>query len=581
MNKRLLSTLMLTLLILSTFTACGSTPASGNDTKNMADTVIIGTICTVDGQDNVVSALAVKDGVYIYVGDEENVQPFIGDTTEVIVLEKGMAMPSFSDGHAHGSLAGFENLYEVDMYACKTVEEMQDAVRVFIEKNPDIKYVTGTGWMNGYFPPTGPTAALLDEVNIDIPIAIISGDHHSVWANSKAMEIANVTAKTPDVEAGVIVRDKNGNPTGCFREKANSLITSNIPNYSVEQCKAAVLAYQKDMVAVGITAYYDPFAAYEKGSDDLNLLKAYEELGKSGDMLIRTFGGYGISANRNPLEEVDKAAKLMKDTASDNFSITSIKSTLDGVVEGRTALLLEDYADEPGFRGEQKWSQDLLNQVCAKADKLGMQLHLHTIGDGATRMGVDAVEFVTKENGPQDRRSILTHLQLADPADAKRMGELNIVASVNFDWHFKEDAYFYELEMPFLGEARANSEYPAKLFFDSGCVVSAASDYPVGLPASPLTQIEIGMTRCNPITNDPATCLNPSQKATLMQMIRSVTINEAYQNFQEEIYGSIEVGKSADLVVLDQNILEIDPFQISDTKVLKTFLRGEVIFSAE
>jgi len=310
------------------------------------------------------------------------------------------------------------------------------------------------------------------------------------------------------------------------------------------------------------------------------LLQAYKELDEEGDLLIRAYGGYMILAGENALEEVDACKEVIEENAGGDFTVNSIKILADGVVEGKTAYLLEDYADTPGYKGEPLWQQDQLNEMFAKADSIGITVHSHAIGDAAVRMVIDACEYANTQNGDKGNRHAITHLQVVEPSDIVRMAELKMIASVDTYWFCKEPGYFYELEMPYLGEEKANREYPMKSFFDAGITVATASDFPVTVPSMPLAAIQTGVTRCDRF-GDPTTLQNPAERVSVEQMIESCTINVAYQLFEEELYGSIEMGKSADLIILDQNILEIDPLKIGSTEVLRTLLKGETIFKAE
>ncbi|MDD2215952.1 MAG: amidohydrolase [Eubacteriales bacterium] len=561
--------LLVCLALVFTFTGCDSVPDSDS-----ADTVIIGNIYTANCEEDTVSALAIKDGVYVYVGDEEGVQEYIGDETEVITLEEGMAMPSFTDGHVHGSMGGVSSLFEVNLYEATTVEEYIDMIGDFIKTHPDLTFIRGGGWYNGYFPNGLPTAEMLDVIDTDLPIALSPMDCHSYWVNSKAMELMGVDANTPDIQGGVIERDSKGNPVGCFRENAMELVSSIIPEYSVEEYKAGILAWQDEAMSYGITTYWDP------SIDNSNVLQAYKELEEEGNLKIRVYGGYPINCGEDALDEVDKCKTLIEETAGGNFSINAIKIFNDGVVEGKTGYLLEDYADTPGFRSEPLWDQDSLNQLFVKADSLGITIHTHAIVDGANRMIVDACEYAYKQHGDKGNRHAITHLQLMHPQDIARMAQLNMIASVQPYWQYKEEGLFYEIEIPYLGEERANSTYPMKSFFDSGVVVSSSSDYPVSQPPKPLKAIQIGTTRCS-VSGDPDTIKNPDERVTVKQMISSFTINGAYQLFSEDIFGSVEVGKSADLIILDKNILEIDPVKIGSVDVVRTLLEGETIYKAD
>lgn len=573
MKRRIFSLVLVLVLLVTVATGCG-----GGDSKEVADTVVLGNIYTVDEEGTTVEAAAIKDGVFCYVGDEEGVQSFIGDKTEVIKLDKGMAMPAFFEGHGHGHEGGVGKLYEVALYDGVSVDDYSKSITAFVKENPDIKFLTGGGWLNGYCPTGGPTKDVLDKISNDIPIVLDSGDHHSLWVNSKAMELAGITAETPDVPGGVIERDPvTKEPTGTFRETARTLLDGVIPDYTVEQYKEGIMAYQDEATQYGIASYFEPMVNLSGGP---NLLQAYNELDADNKLKMQVFGGYQLMPDKEPLTELDKVVSLKEEAKGGKFEITAVKILIDGVVEGETAYLLEDYASKPGFKGEPLWPQDILEEVCVKADKLGIQLHTHAIGDAAVKMTLDAYEVAAEENGTVENRHAITHLQIVAPEDIQRMADLKVVASTNPYWFCKEPAYFYELEVPFLGEDRANNQYPMKSFFDAGVVVSAASDYPVTMPAMPLDAIQKGITRCS-LDGDQATLQNPNERVTMEQMIKSMTINGAYENFAEDRIGSVAVGKSADLVILDQNLLDIDPFDIVKTNIVKTIAQGVVVYDGK
>lgn len=542
-----------------------------------ADTVVIGSVYTVDKNHSIAQALVVKDGRIVYVGDEKGAEPFIGKTTEVIEAGEGIVMPSFTDGHAHGHEGGVGFLFEADLYGLESIDEYLSAVEEFIADHPEMDFIRGQGWRNGYFENGTPTADILDRIDTNLPIALISEDHHSYWLNSKALELLEPHKDIIDVDGGVVERDENGNLVGTFREDANAYVEAILPKYSVDEYKEGILFYQEWMVEYGITAYWEPMVNLDGGS---NLVKAYKELDKSGELLTRVYGGWMIVDEPGYLDEVDVAKKLINETKGGNFQVDAIKILVDGVVEGGTAYLLEDYANKPGFRSAPLWDQNRLNKLFEKADANGITIHTHAIGDAAIKMTVDAAEYAYKKNGHMGNRHAITHLQVVDPVDIKRMADLKMVASVNTYWFCKEPGYFYELEVPFLGEERANREYPLKSFFNHGVIAAGASDFPVTIPPDPLIGIQTGVTRMNPEGN-PSTLQNPTERATLKEMIDAYTINCAYQLFQENEFGSLEVGKSADFIILEKNILKIDPTLIGEVEVLRTFLKGKTIFKTK
>jgi hypothetical protein len=258
------------------------------------------------------------------------------------------------------------------------------------------------------------------------------------------------------------------------------------------------------------------------------------------------------------------------------FRISGAKVFVDGVVEGGTAYLHEPYAHKPDFRGEPLWEQGQLNALCQAADRKNLQIHIHAIGDAAIRMSLDALAYARQQNGQRDSRHLITHLQVVDYADIPRFAELDVVGVPQPFWHVKGE-YFWGLEAKYLGRERAEKEYPMKSFLDAGVTLASASDYPVQVPSPPLVGIMLGVLRCIPGDPDPNEILGPHERMSLADMITSFTINGAYANFMEDETGSIEVGKKADLVVLERNLFDISTEEIGDVKVLMTLFEGKAV----
>jgi predicted amidohydrolase YtcJ len=260
------------------------------------------------------------------------------------------------------------------------------------------------------------------------------------------------------------------------------------------------------------------------------------------------------------------------------FQTPAAKIFVDGVVEGGTAYLLDPYAHKPEFCGEPIWGPEKLNQVCTVLDKVGLQIHLHVIGDAAARITLDALEQAQATNGKRDARHLVTHLQLVAPEDIPRFAQLGIIGLPQPFW-FKIDDYYTELALPYLGKERADKQYPMQSFIDAGVVMASSSDFPVTIPFDPLIAIQTGITRSS--TRDAAQgVLWVEERATLAAMIESYTLSGAYANFLEKETGSIEVGKQADLIILDRNLFEIPTDEISKVKVLMTLVAGQEVFRA-
>jgi hypothetical protein len=526
-----------------------------------------GFINTADLRNVRADALAIKDGKFVYVGTNDGVKSYESKATRIIDLDGRMVLPGFIDSHSHPT-GMVKQLFAVSLYGLGSIQAYQKAVVDFAKAHPSAKAIRGSGWSNPLFPKTGPDRKMLDVIIKDIPVALSSEDGHSTWVNSKTLELAGITRKTPNPPGGVIERDPmTGEPNGTLREKAAGLATKIFPAYSVEELAKGLEAYQEMALSLGITTAHE--SSVGAGGSDI---QAYKLLEKEGRLRMR----FRASLHVDPGEGLEQIGSLVAEREKNKgplFQTNAAKIFIDGVVEGGTAYLKEPYLHKPGYRGEFLWKADALDKMCAELDRLGFQLHFHAIGDAAVAETLDAFAYAAGTNGKRDARPIITHLQLVSPQDILRFRQLSVVAVTQPYWFMKDD-YYYLIQVPYLGQERADREYPMESFYKEGVVVASSSDYPVTIPCNPLQAIQIGMTRSRPDTKDPKEVLWPEEKATLDQMIAGFTWNGAYANFLERVTGSIEVGKSADLVVLDGNLFDIPASEIGKIEVRLTFFEG-------
>jgi len=542
-----------------------------------ADLVVTnGTLYTVDAGRSVAQAMAVKDGVIVYVGDGAGAQAWIGSGTRVLDLKGRLVLPGLVDSHAHAPDA-VSAIYEVSLYGMGTVDEIKQAIADFLVADPNLTALRGAGWINAVFGPRGPTRDILDAIAPDIPVVLSSEDYHSVWVNSKVLDMAGITAATADPAGGIIERAADGSPSGTLRESAAELVAGVIPDYTVEQYVEGLRSLQQMAHSYGITTVYVP-------SSDETTRQALHTLEASGEMSVR-FPTAIVVDPEGDLSVVDRLGQIRDQEKGGNYWIAGAKIFMDGVLEGGTAYLEEPYLYKPGDRGELLWDPQKYNQMCAALDKAGFAIHVHSIGDAATRLTLDGFAYARQQNGERDARPAVTHLQLVNPADIARFAALKVVAVPQPYW-FVVDAY-YTQAVEYVGQERADRQYPMKTFFDQGVVVASASDYPVTVPPDPMLAIELGVTRTVPqgseIYADPnfAQALVPSEDVTVKQMIDSFTISGAYAAFLESMLGSLEVGKRADFIVLDQDILHIAPTDIHKTTVLLTFFEGREVYRSQ
>ena len=528
-----------------------------------------GSIYTVHQDQPWAEAIVIRDGLIEYVGSNEGADPYINPDTLIIDLERKMVLPGFVDAHSHASHA-MDLVGNISLYSGENLADYLQSIAEFIEKNPDRNFYRGSGWADTFFTSLGPDKKSLDDILPDRPIALISYDGHSMWVNSTTLEQAGLNRKTKDPDGGRIERDPDsGEPSGTLRETAFKLIEDVIPDHSLEERKNALMEYQKMAAKAGITLTHDPML-------DTESVTAYNELAREGNLKMRFRGSITLEADQDIKTQVDLVQVEIAKNAHPYFQTLSAKIFVDGVIEGGTAYLLEPYAHRPDFRGEPIWGPELLKDVCALLDREKIQIHLHVIGDGAARITLDAIEHAKNKNGKRDSRHSVTHLHLVDQADIPRFKDLDIIGLPQPFW-FKVDDYYDELALPYLGQERADRQYPMQSLIDSGVVMASSSDFPVTIPFDPLIAIQTGVTRKS-IHKTENRVLWPEESSSLDDLIRSFTYNGAYANFLEEEVGSLEIGKKADLIVLDQNLFDIPAEKIAEVEVLLTMIEGVIVY---
>ena len=539
-----------------------------------AEKVIFGNIYTVDKKQPKAQAAAIAGGKFVYVGDETGVKEYIGPGTEVLRQEGGIILPGFGEGHGHIAPGATETLFTVHLNLYGSLEEHQKTISEFANRHPELEVIQGAGFM----PSDELTADMLEGLT-DRPIVLADIGHHSYWVNHAAMDRLGIDKNTPDVSDGIIVRDKEGNPTGCFREGAMDLLKP-LTVFSVEQYKEAVLYFQKEYLAHGETLILDPIINWD--STD-NAAEACHQLDMEGKLRMHIFAAYQVfqAQGHDTMAEIEHAAELRDRTMGPMFQLTNIKVQVDGTMgtPPATAYVKEPYADpwsqEHQHRGQLRFDLETLTAVYRRSHELGFTVHAHTIGDGALAFALDAMEKAQAQTGPHNYRDAVTHLQLVDPVDIPRMAKLGVIAVTDPHW-FGMDKVYYDMMVAILGKERTEDQLPMKSFFDAGVVVTSASDYPVENPAYPLTGIQKGVSRQVP--GKPETLHWPAERVTVEQMIEATTLNEAFQLLCEDRLGSITVGKEADLVVLEDDITACNPEKIADTKVLRTMVGSKWVY---
>lgn len=542
--------------------------ASAQSPQKTADLVFRnGVVSTVDAARSWATAIAIKGRRIVYVGDEAGLKRFVGPRTRVVDLKGKLVLPAFHDSHTHPVLSGID-LGECYLNDFATQEQVLEAIRRYAESNPRKSWIRGGGWQLPIFQNGNPHKSLLDNIVPNRPVYLVAADGHSAWVNSRALEMAGITKQTADPENGRIERDNAGEPTGTLRESAVGLVAKLLPAYTpndyTEGLRRALVMANR----LGITSLQ------EASADDENVLNAYRELDRRGQLTARVVAAMQINPGQGA-GVISRLKQLRKKYQSARLRANAVKIFVDGVIEARTAALLEPYADTPGNSGKANWEPAALNQMVAALDRDGFQIHVHAIGDRAVRMALDAFEYARDRNGFRDSRHHIAHLEMISRQDVPRFRRLGVIANFQPLWAYA-DSYIKQLTEPVLGPERSSRLYPIASVIRSGAIVACGSDWSV-TSMNPLEAIQVAVTRRG-LDEGAGRAWIPDEVVDLPSIIAAYTINGAYVNFEEKETGSIEAGKAADLIILDRNILEVPAHEIHRVKVLLTLLEGKEVY---
>lgn len=486
------------------------------------------------------------DGTAIGIRGDRIVEPEIGPRTQVIDAAGMTVLPGFQDAHVHAPFAGL-NLLRVWLNDAGTRAEYLRIVAEHAAANPGQDWITGGGWSMPAFPGGTPVKEDLDAIVPDRPVFLFNRDVHGAWVNSRALQVAGITADTPDPADGRIERDpRTGEPTGTLHEGAAYWFNEHVvPRPSQADWEAAILAGQQHLHSVGVTAWQDAWVTPDTQA-------AYCELAADGRLTARVVGALWWDRHRG-LDQIDELL-VRRQQAASGFHPTTVKIMLDGVLENYTGALLEPYCDGCGGhtdnRGLAYVDPDLLSTAVTRLDTQGFQVHMHAIGDRAVRMGLDAVAAARAANGPNDNRHHIAHLQVVQREDLERFAALGVVANCQMYWASSDDQ-MAELTIPFLGAERADLQYPFASLRRAGARLAMGSDWPVST-ADPLTQIEVGATRVDPAHRG-GTPFLPRERIDVATGIRAFTSGSAFVNHDTDA-GTLTPGSRADLVIVGADL---------------------------
>ena len=550
-------------------------PVSISTTQDAELLMLNGKVYTVNHEQSWAEAIAITDGRIIWVGNSEDANQWQGEGTRTIDLGGKMVLPGFQDIHIHPVHSGV-SYQQCALFDVEGVELLQQRIKQCAESEPG-EWIRGGGWLVTNFAPSGlPDKKLLDEIVPDRPVALKSSDGHSMWVNSLALELAGINADTQDPAGGRIDRYPNSTePSGSLQEtSAMNLVHIVEPELTQKELEAG-LAYSRDHLhSLGITAVQDALLKLTPG-DAYFGLPAYLALEERGELNLHVINAM-YWQNDISLEEQLPAFLKARDESTPYIHNTAIKIWQDGVIETETAALLEPYLNRGDqFVGELLNEPAVLNEAVTALDAAGFQIHFHAIGDRAIRSAFDSIQAAREANGKHDNRHHISHIQLFSPEDIPRFAELDVVANFQPLWAI-EDGYITDLTIPRIGEERGKFLYPIGSVQRTGARVAFGSDWYV-TSANPLDGIEAAVTRLDPDgkTDEP---LGENEEINLAQAIENYTLNSAYVNFLDVDTGSIEIGKLADIIVLDRNLFDVPASEINLVRVIATLFRGELVF---
>ena len=512
------------------------------------------------GEVNTFTTLVIKDGKVVKTGPDSLKNSFPGAT--LIDANGKTLLPGLIDAHGHVIGLG-ENLSQLDVRGAKSVDEITAKLNEFAKGKEG--WIIGRGWNQELWSDTRfPTAADLDKVVSDRPVILSRVDSHAIWVNSKALELANINADTPAPAGGEIIKDEFGKPTGIFIDKAETLVTQHMPATSAQSVSNALDAAGKHLLSLGITSTHD-------AGIDKTTWQVYKQRAELGTLPLRIVAM--LSAASPDLNMMLKAGRYQD--AQDFLSIRSVKIYADGALGSRGAALIEEYADRANHFGLMLETQQKLEQLFTLTFKSGFSANTHAIGDRANKIVLDAYQNVFKQTGGILLRNRMEHAQIVSPEDIPRFKTLKIIPSMQ-PVHATSDMHMAEQR---LTDKQLKGAYAWQTFLEQGSTIAAGSDYPVEL-ANPFDGLYSAITRMDH-NQLPENGWRASEVLSREDALRAFTLGGAYAAHQEFKLGSLEQGKWADFILVDQDYFKVPIEQLYKTQVLQTWIAGTLRYEKD
>ncbi len=517
-------------------------------------------------------AVAVSDGRVVALGAEA--RDWSASWDEVVDLRDRCLGPGFRDGPAHPIFGG-EEMLSLNLAPLQSVDEVLAAVGRWAGDHPELEWIQGGSYISSILPDGVGDATWLDNVCRDRPVVLISNDHHVMWVNSRAMELAGIDADTVDPPTGQIVRRSDGSPIGTLREfGAMELVQAVLPAPDPEQLARGLAAAQSEAARHGIVWMQDALVHD-------HLLDAYLHAADAGSLTCRFNAAQRAEPGRWIRQRdhfVAQRERVRHHPAAQGWiTADTVKFFADGVIEAGTGFLLEPYEDAPHSCGLPNWTPAELAEAVRLFDADGFQIHIHAIGDGGVRMALDAIEHAARENGAADRRPVIAHTQLVHPDDRARFASLGVIANFEPLW-CQLDPVMLELTVPRLGPARSDLQYPIASILSHGAPISFGSDWPVS-SVNPLLGLAVAVSR-QTADGRPAGGWTPEERVPMLAAIAAYTAGSAHQCFDDD-RGSLAVGSVADVAVLGADITALAGGEVGDVSVDRTVLAGSTVFGGD
>ena len=541
---------------------------AGTDSKAIEPDLVIvnANIHTMDQQAPTAEAVAVLGNRIVAVGSDNDIRKLAGRNTRIIDAKKQLVLPGFNDSHVHFMSGGFQ-LSSVDLRDANSPEEFSQRIKQFAEKVNAGRWITGGDWDHERWPKAQlPTRQLIDAYTQGTPVFVNRLDGHMGLANSLALRLAGVTKDTPDPPGGIIVRDpQTGEPTGILKDAAQNFVWKVIPAASFDEKLAAARAATNHAASVGVTSVQDMSAGTDVG--------VYQTLLDRGELKTRI---YAVA----PLPAWERLGRtgVRAHFGSAMLRVGGLKGFADGSLGSTTALFYDPYLDAPNTSGiatDEMYPEGAMLARVRDADRAGLHVMIHAIGDRANDLILSIYEQVIRENGDRDRRFRIEHAQHLRPQDIARFARDKVIASMQ-PYHAIDDGRWAEKR---IGKERAKTTYAFRSLLDSGATLAFGTDWTVA-PLNPMLSVYAAATRRTLDGKNPDGWI-PEQKISVEEAVRAYTVGSAFAEFQEKVKGTITPGKLADLVILSRDIFTTDPNEIENVRVVLTIMDGRVVYEVK